>query len=556
MPKIFNNKKFKSRFISWLALITLLLTLNVTWVLWGFWRTLDGINPWTNPASFLFWYGYGDLGFWFWYGYWTESWSWAWYYSDNGTDSNTWEFEITDWTDLVLVSTISGSATWANSVTIQSSVTLSPTWDNTRVMLPAWTVITNAAWGTFDALAIATWEAPVWGLTLSTWETPVAAVDFWVTWVRLNFSQPIRIDIPVTWVTGTIEVKVRHAGDTVFGTSWLTELAGDTCTNWLPWVPGATATISWGFATIYTCSASEFVTYTMSSSTSGGGWWWWGGGWTITDCTDSQLICQEYPNIPWTYRYYRLPSSAFCTGGKLWEECDPNEETTTEEEDEIIVWNDRDEHGCIGSAWYTWSETKQECVREWEEQQNEEKQEDLWPKFMDIANTWAKGYINTLAERWIVSWNGGNFYPNDNTTRAEFLKIVLRAFNHDYANVDVSNLKYVDVNKDTWQAKVIQKALSKWLISGFNDRFRPNDNVTRIEAIKMLLNAARIDVTDTEITSFTDVTISWMKKYVETSKKLWIINGQIINGKLKFRPNDPITRAETSKIVIKTMNLQ
>lgn len=32
-----------------------------------------------------------------------------------------------------------------------------------------------------------------------------------------------------------------------------------------------------------------------------------------------------------------------------------------------IVGGDKDIHGCIGSAGYTWNETKQECVREWEE---------------------------------------------------------------------------------------------------------------------------------------------------------------------------------------------
>lgn len=35
--------------------------------------------------------------------------------------------------------------------------------------------------------------------------------------------------------------------------------------------------------------------------------------------------------------------------------------------DEQIVGGDTDEHGCIGSAGYTWNKTKQECVREWEE---------------------------------------------------------------------------------------------------------------------------------------------------------------------------------------------
>lgn len=32
-----------------------------------------------------------------------------------------------------------------------------------------------------------------------------------------------------------------------------------------------------------------------------------------------------------------------------------------------LVGGDKDEHGCIGSAGYSWCETKQKCLREWEE---------------------------------------------------------------------------------------------------------------------------------------------------------------------------------------------
>ena len=32
-----------------------------------------------------------------------------------------------------------------------------------------------------------------------------------------------------------------------------------------------------------------------------------------------------------------------------------------------LVGGDTDEHGCIGSAGYTWCEPKQKCLREWEE---------------------------------------------------------------------------------------------------------------------------------------------------------------------------------------------
>ncbi len=36
-------------------------------------------------------------------------------------------------------------------------------------------------------------------------------------------------------------------------------------------------------------------------------------------------------------------------------------------QDNQIIGGDKDEHDCIGSAGYTWNNTKQECVREWEE---------------------------------------------------------------------------------------------------------------------------------------------------------------------------------------------
>jgi hypothetical protein len=42
-----------------------------------------------------------------------------------------------------------------------------------------------------------------------------------------------------------------------------------------------------------------------------------------------------------------------------------------------------------------------------------------------------------------------------------------------------------------------------------------------------------------------------MKKYVEASKNMWLIEWQTINWKLIFRPLDSISRAETSKIIVK-----
>ena len=46
----------------------------------------------------------------------------------------------------------------------------------------------------------------------------------------------------------------------------------------------------------------------------------------------------------------------------------PTANKTIAESDNIkMVGNDRDEHGCIGSAGYSWCEIKQKCLRPWEE---------------------------------------------------------------------------------------------------------------------------------------------------------------------------------------------
>ena len=57
-------------------------------------------------------------------------------------------------------------------------------------------------------------------------------------------------------------------------------------------------------------------------------------------------------------------------------------------EQQTIVGNDRDEHGCIGSAGYEWCELKQKCMRTWEEEclnQNQGRTVPILPKDRGIV---------------------------------------------------------------------------------------------------------------------------------------------------------------------------
>lgn len=58
-----------------------------------------------------------------------------------------------------------------------------------------------------------------------------------------------------------------------------------------------------------------------------------------------------------------------CTGALL-ASCGSSREkqgqVADKDDKEVIVGNDKDEHGCIASAGYTWSEVQKDCIRLWE----------------------------------------------------------------------------------------------------------------------------------------------------------------------------------------------
>ena len=59
---------------------------------------------------------------------------------------------------------------------------------------------------------------------------------------------------------------------------------------------------------------------------------------------------------------------------------------------------------------------------------------------------------------------------------------------------------------------------------------------------------------DATETVFTDLTSAWQVPIVQKAYDLGVVSGQSDkNGLLIFRPNDPITRAELSKILVETL---
>ena len=191
-----------------------------------------------------------------------------------------------------------------------------------KVILPSGLEITKDWTWTFDATSIAVNSISnvEW---LSDDEIEKGALEFWLgsgTWIL--FSIPVKIEIPVPWIADwEIYIKAKHWWTTYFTTRWLTNNPNAECINWDSNSHSDKAIVSNWIATIYTCSASDFVAYDkkVTSTTtvvrhSGWGGWWWS---YLPTCIEEVLVCKK----SWdTFKWFRQKWIR-CKAWNLWKAC-------------------------------------------------------------------------------------------------------------------------------------------------------------------------------------------------------------------------------------------
>lgn len=196
-------------------------------------------------------------------------------------------------------------------------------------------------------------------------------------------------------------------------------------------------------------------------------------------------------------------------------------------------------------------ETTPELIEDEEEKISEEEKTDLIEEFKDIENHWAKDYIQALKIAEIVEGKGdGRFAPDELLTRAELTKIALNAFNINAP--EVSTTPFDDVDLTDWFAPYVIKAEKEGIVSGYNDGFRPNQNITRAEAVKILLLTAGFEIPKISSQFEDSISYRWYDEYLAFVKNNNIISGYSDGT---FRPEYPITRGEIAKITIKIIEL-
>jgi N-acetylmuramoyl-L-alanine amidase len=126
--------------------------------------------------------------------------------------------------------------------------------------------------------------------------------------------------------------------------------------------------------------------------------------------------------------------------------------------------------------------------------------------------------------------------------------MVLRALCIDYTAENSTFDDFSDSSED-WQAKVVNKASELGLITKSNSTFRPNDMITRAEALKMVMQAAGAPTSTVTSSSFSDVDASsWVARYTEAA-----LGFGIIAGNPTFRPSDSIKRGESTKLIMRSL---
>lgn len=172
--------------------------------------------------------------------------------------------------------------------------------------------------------------------------------------------------------------------------------------------------------------------------------------------------------------------------------------------------------------------------------------------FGDVnASFWAYTYIEALAAKGVVSGDEKkNFRPGDNVSRQEFVKMIIIALGADVS--DAENDSFGDVKKSDWSYKYIAKAVEMGIVNGVSDGlFDKESPISRQDMAVMCMRALKS-----------------LGKYKEPTGKLGFTDAQnisdyadeailsmnesgIISGydDNSFRPGNNATRAESAKII-------
>lgn len=163
---------------------------------------------------------------------------------------------------------------------------------------------------------------------------------------------------------------------------------------------------------------------------------------------------------------------------------------------------------------------------------------------------WAEDSVEFLTKRGVVNGDGnGLFHPGASVTRAEFIKMLVVAFDIPHSGEES---EFDDVNASDWYAPYVASGVKYGIVKGISPKsFGSANKISREDLTVMCARAAEYaqmsigSVRSGKPSDFESVS-DYAKDAVESFYLAGIING---DTNAAFRPHDGATRAEAAKII-------
>ena len=126
------------------------------------------------------------------------------------------------------------------------------------------------------------------------------------------------------------------------------------------------------------------------------------------------------------------------------------------------------------------------------------------------TDLWSAGYISAVSNYGLMKgYVDGSFNPEGSITRAEFATIAARYFKIERSNSVTAIKDYFTDTDDSWAKSTIDEVHRYGIINGYSDgTFKPNNSISRAEAVTMINRMLYRGPVLTEKNPFTDISSS------------------------------------------------
>ena len=156
---------------------------------------------------------------------------------------------------------------------------------------------------------------------------------------------------------------------------------------------------------------------------------------------------------------------------------------------------------------------------------------------------------------YIAGYEDGTVHPNGQITRAEVATILYRLLTESSrAAFGTSVNSFSDVPANEWFCTAVSTLANAKVLAGYPDgTFKPNAPITRAELATVLTRLSVLLELSKEVmpSVFTDVSDHWAVSYIRTAANNGWINGY---GDGSFRPDNSVTRAEAVTMLNRMLN--